>query len=84
MNEGAALSVLVVHLEDVMQLMLDETWMPGSAACAWLYALVQAVRDMPEVLATIMETLIQRDFITQDGWDALLLSVRLTSSHEPG
>ena len=84
MNESAALSVLVERLDDVMQLMSEDTWTPGSAASAWLYALVQAVRDMPEALARIRETLIERDFITQDGWDALLLSVRLTPSQEPG
>jgi hypothetical protein len=84
MNESAALSVLVEHLDDVMELMAEDTWTPGSAESAWLCALVQAIRDMPEALATIRETLIERDFITADGWDALLLSVRLTPSQEPG
>lgn len=65
-------------------LMPEKTWSPGSAGTACLHALVQAVRDMPAPLAAIGETLIQHDFITQDGWDALLLSVRFTSSHEPG
>lgn len=83
MNESAALLVLVDHLDDVMELMPEDTWTPGSAASAWLCALVQAVRDMPEELATIRETLMGRDFITQDGWDALRLSVRLTPSQEP-
>jgi hypothetical protein len=67
-----------------MELMPEDTWTPGSAASAWLCALVQAVRDMPVELATIRETLMGRDFITQDGWDALRLSVRPTASQEPG
>lgn len=67
-----------------IQLMPEKSWRPGSPGAACLHALVQAVRNMPPALAAVMETLIQNDFITQDGWDALLLSVRLTSSHEPG
>ena len=67
-----------------IQLTPEKSWCPGSPGTACLHALVQAVRNMPAALAAVMETLIQNDFITQDGWDALLLSVRLTSSHEPG
>jgi hypothetical protein len=72
MNESAALSVLVKRLENVMQLMSEVTWTPGSTQSAWLYALVQAVCDMPEALADIRNTLIEQGFITQDTWNALL------------
>ena len=72
LKESAALSLLIDHLTDVMKLMSEDTWIPGSAQSAWLYALVQAVRDMPVMLADIRNTLIERGFITQDMWDALL------------
>ena len=72
MNESAALSVLVRGLTGVMKLMSEVTWTPGSAESAWLHALVQAVRDMPEALADIRSQLIERHFITQSAWNALL------------
>ena len=72
MNESAALLVLVKRLENVMQLMSEVAWTPGSAQSAWLYALVQAVRDMPEALADIRNTLIEQGFITQGMWSVLL------------
>lgn len=45
MNESAALSVLVRGLTNVMKLMSEVIWNPGSAESAWLHALVQAVRN---------------------------------------
>lgn len=72
MNESAALSVLVGQLTHVMKLMSEDIWAPESVASAWLYALVQAVRDMPKALADIRNTLIERGFITQSAWNMLL------------
>lgn len=80
MNESAALSVLVRGLTGVMKLMSEVTWTPGSAESAWLHALVQAVRDMPEALADIRGQLIERHFITPGEWEKLLLATQGTSS----
>ena len=83
-KERAALAVTVGRLDYLMALLPEKTWTPGSKESAWLPALVQGVRDMPDTLATIREILIQRDFIRMEEWNALLAPVQRTFSAEPG
>jgi hypothetical protein len=74
MKESPALAVLVDRLVDVMALMPETTWNPGSAGTDCLQALVQAVRDLPDTLAEIQRILLEREFVSQDEWSGLLLA----------
>jgi hypothetical protein len=80
LKESRALSVLVDDVALLLRLMPEKTWSPGSAGTACLQALVQAVRDLPDRLADIRKTLLDRHFITPGEWDELLLAVQGTSS----
>lgn len=80
MRESAALSSLVGRLADVMAVMSERNWTPGSAEPAWLYTLVQAARNMPDLLANIRDSLIQQGFIKPGEWNAFLISAQSVSN----
>lgn len=79
LNESLALATLVDKLRHILKIMPEKTWTPASAGTSLLQALVQAVRDMPEALVNIKETLLRRHFITEVEWEKVLVATQGTS-----
>jgi hypothetical protein len=80
LKESLALSALGDDVARILKLMPEETWTPGSAGTECLQALVHALRDLPNPLANIQKTLLEKRFINQGQWEKLLLDVQGTSS----
>lgn len=79
-NENRALLFLVDHLKDVIKIIPEKTWSPGSAGTDCLHALVRAVRGLPDALADLRKILIKKSFITAVEWEKLLLTLPGTTS----
>lgn len=78
-KRGQALLLLVAELPAFMELVPEKTWKPKKPGTECLHALVHAVLELPDALAEVKKTLLDRQFLTPGGWDELLRSMQRTS-----